>query len=104
MVRTLEPAPGPLCTVYTPGDAEHVYDPPDWESTAHILYRASRETPTSRPRMDSENLLHAIAPTDSSPTKTVTISLDDPGSMSLLFRLLEERLDKHIDENAYVQS
>ena len=53
--------------------------------------------------MNSENLHHAVAPNDSTPTKAVTISLDDPRSMSLLLRLLEERLDKHIDENAYVQ-
>ena len=69
----------------------------------HLWYRAPRETLTSRPRMSSENLRRTVVPNDSSP-KAMTISLDDPRSMSLLFRLLEERLDKHIDENAYVQS
>jgi len=62
------------------------------------------ETLTSRLRMSSENLPHTVVPDDSGPTKTTTINLDDPGSMSLLLRLLEERLDKRIDENAYVQS
>ena len=54
--------------------------------------------------MNSENLHHTVVPSDSSPAKTMTISLGDPRSMTLLLRLLEERLDKHIDENAYVQS
>ena len=53
--------------------------------------------------MNPEDLRHTVV-NDSSPTKTMTIGLDDPHSMSLLLRLLEERLDKQIDENAYVWS
>ena len=56
------------------------------------------------PRMDSENLRPTVASNNSGPTRTITINPDDPQSMSLLVRLLEKQLDKHIDDIKYVWS
>jgi len=47
--------------------------------------------------MDSENPRLNVA-------STITINLGDPGLMSLLLRLLERQLDKHIYDNEYVRS
>ena len=43
---------------------------------------------------------HAAAPNDPGP-KMITISPDDPHSMSQLLQLLEKQLNKHIDDNGY---
>ena len=61
-----------------------------------------RQLLPSRPHMGSENLRHNVASNESDSTKAMTINLGDPHSMSLLLRLLEKQLDKHIDNNKCV--
>jgi hypothetical protein len=51
--------------------------------------------------MDSENFPRTVVSNDPGSNKMITISLDDPRSMSQLLWLLEKQLDKHIDDNRY---
>ena len=65
---------------------------------------ASWETLASMPRTKSKNHRPAAVSNDPTTKAAATTSPDESRSVSQLLRLLEARLDKHIDDIRYVSS
>ena len=56
------------------------------------------------PRTKSKNHRHTVVSNDPTTKATAVAGSDDARSVSQLLRLLEARLDKHIDDIRYVSS